>query len=101
MQSYYFILQLNNTLISNQPLGNNYQFIKWMPNGGLQFQINQNQRKTIPTEILMLAYHIDIRNNRINSPILINKKWLKSNGYSDWCFIEVISFLLENYNQLL
>ena len=46
----------------------------------------------------MIAYHIHIRNNRINNPIIINQNWLKANGYSEWCFIEVIEYLLNNYD---
>ena len=98
MKGHSFILELHNSLVPNQFLGNNFRFLKWMSNGGLQFQINTRQNKTIPAEILMIAYHINIRNNRINKPIIINQNWLKANGYSDWCFIEVIKYLLTNYS---
>ena len=93
-----FLSFLRNELSPNQLLGNKYHFIKWMPNGGLQFRINESQQKSIPAELLMLAYHINIRNNRISNPIVINQQWICSNGHSDWCFVEVINYLLENYN---
>jgi len=93
-----FLSLLRNELIPNQLLGNRYHFIKWMPNGGLQFRINASQQKSIPAELLMLAYHIHRRNNRISSPIAINQQWICANGHSDWCFVEVINYLLENYD---
>jgi hypothetical protein len=93
-----FLSILHNELMPNQILGSNYIFLKWMPNGGLQFKINQSQKKSIPAEMLMIAYHIHIRNNRISSPVLINQQWIFANGHSDWCFVEVINYLLENYN---
>lgn len=101
MDGYYFILKLHNSLIPNQLLGNNFRFVKWMRNGALQFEINTNQRKVIPTEILIIAYHIHIRNNRINTPIIINQNWLIANGHSEWCFIEVIVYLLNNFDHNL
>jgi len=97
MEGYSFILQLHNSLIPNQLLGNNFRFVKWMRNGGLQFKISANQRKTIPVEILMLAYHIYSRNKRIKRKVLLNVNWLKANGYSDWCFIDVLKFLVKTY----
>jgi hypothetical protein len=33
-----------------------YKFIKWMRNGGLQFRINAEQAKTIPAELIVMAY---------------------------------------------
>lgn len=98
MEGYFFLLQLHNSLLPNQLLGNKFRFVKWMRNRGLQIQINTNQRKTIPAEILMIAYHIKIRNNRVNTPIIINQNWLLANGHSDWCFIEVIEYLLNNFS---
>ncbi len=92
-----FLSILHSELIPNQILGSNYIFIKWMPNGGLQFKINESQQKSIPAEMLMMAYHIHMRNNRISSPVLINQQWICANGHSDWCFVEVINYLLENY----
>lgn len=101
MIGYSFLLQLHNSLIPNQLLGTKYRFIKWMKNGGLQIQINTKQRKAIPAEILMMAYHIHKRNEQIRSPVPLNQKWLKSNGHSDWCFNEVILWLLENHDHNL
>jgi hypothetical protein len=98
MEGYLFIQKLQKSLTPNQLLGNNFRFVKWMQNGGLQIQINADQRKAIPAEILMVAYRIKIRNNRIRTPIIINQKWLIANGFSDWCFIEVIEYLLNNYD---
>lgn len=98
IQSLGFLSKLHDELIPNQILGTNYIFIKWMPNGGLQFRINQSQKKSIPAEVLMMAYHIHTRNNRISRPVLINQHWICANGYSDWCFVEVINYLLENHN---
>jgi hypothetical protein len=93
-----FIANLHNQLTPNQSLGNNYLFVKWMQNGGLQFQINTTQQKSIPAEVLILAYHIHERNNRVSQPIVINNQWLCANGHTDWCFAEVINFLLNNYS---
>jgi hypothetical protein len=97
IQGIQFLLNLQNRLVPNQLLGDNYHFIKWMPNGGLQFRINANQQKSIPAEILILAHHIYRRNNRVTNPITINHQWLCSNGHTDWCFVEVLNFLLNNY----
>ncbi len=96
IKGYLFLLKLQKSLLPNQNIGGNYTFIKWMPNGGLQFRINKNQCKSIPAELLILAYHIHIRNNKIKHPISINYQWLYSNGYLDWCFVEVINHLLNN-----
>jgi hypothetical protein len=91
-----FLTILYNSLVPNQRIGN-YDFIKWLENGNLQFRINQNQKKSIPPELLMMAYHIHLRNSRIQEPVNINYQWLCANGYSDWCFSEVINFLLRQY----
>jgi hypothetical protein len=96
MLGHSFLVKLQKSLFPNQLIGDNYHFDKWMPNGGLQFKINNTQRKTIPAEILMLAYHIHLRNNRVNTPTLLNQRWLRSNGHTEWCFIEVINWLLQN-----
>jgi hypothetical protein len=98
IQGLRFLSKLHDELIPNQFLGTKYIFIKWMPNGGLQFRINQSQQKSIPAEVLIIAYHIHTRNNRISSPVLTNQQWICANGYSDWCFVEVINYLLENHN---
>jgi hypothetical protein len=97
IEGFRFLSILHNELTPNQILGSNYIFIKWMPNGGLQFRINESQQKSIPAEILMLAFHIYRRNSRISNPILIDQQWINANGYSDWCSIVVINYLLENY----
>jgi hypothetical protein len=97
IEGFRFLSILQNELVPNQILGSNYIFIKWMQNGGLQFRINESQQKSIPAEMLMLAFHIHRRNNRISNPILINQQWICSNGHSDWCFVEIINYLLENY----
>jgi hypothetical protein len=97
IEGFRFLSILQNELVPNQLLGSNYIFIKWMENGGLQFRINESQQKSIPAEMLMLAFHIYRRNNRISNPILINQQWICSNGHSDWCFVEIINYLLENY----
>lgn len=97
---YLFLTHLNNSLIPNQRIGN-YIFIKWLNNGNLQFRINANQTKSIPSELLMLGYHIHLRNARIQQPININQQWLCANGHSDWCFIEVINYLLNHYDHNL
>ncbi len=93
-----FLELLISQLVPGQLLGNKYHFIKWMPNGGLQFQINPTQQKSIPAEILILANHIYQRNNRVSNPIEINNQWLCANGHSDRCFVEVINYLLVNYD---
>ncbi len=93
IEGYQFIIDLQNTLIPNQPIGK-YTFIKWMSNGGLQFRINQSQKKSIPAELLALAYHIKNRNTKIKHKVILDQKWLATNGYTDWCFIEVINFIV-------
>ena len=90
IEGYRFLTTLREELIPNQLLGNKYTFLK--------FRINESQRKSIPAEILMIAYHVHRRNNRITNPVLINQQWICANGHSDWCFVEVIIHLLENYN---
>jgi hypothetical protein len=97
---YLFLIHLHNSLIPNQLIGN-YNFIKWLRNGNLQFRINANQTKSIPPELIMLAYHIHFRNTRIQQPVNINQQWLCANGHSDWCFVEVINFLLNDYSHNL
>ena len=98
--AYSFLLHLHNSLSPNQPIGNHYHFSKWMPNGSLQFRINNKQEKSIPAALLVMAYHIHVRNSRINRQILLDRNWLNSNGYTDWCFEEVINYLINHYAPL-
>lgn len=98
IKGYLFYLNLCKSLTVNQNIGENYHFQKWMPNGGLQFRINDKQYKSIPAELLILAYHINLRNIRVQQPININHQWLCANGHSDWCFVAVINYLLNHYN---
>ena len=95
---YRYLLHLRNSLTPNQQIGCKYHFVKWLRNGNLQFRINENQNKSIPAELIMLAYHIHVRNARIERPIIINIQWLRSNGHTDWCFINVLNCLLNNYS---
>ena len=74
-----------------------YKFVKWLKNGNLQFEINKKQKKSIPSELIMLAFHIRKRNKKIKNKVEINQKLIKITGHSDWCFLEVILFLLDNY----
>ena len=60
----------------NAQLGN-YTFKKWLKNGNLQFEINPNQKKSIPPELIMMAYHIKKRNDKINFIIISLFKTLK------------------------
>ncbi len=98
IKGYLFYMKLFGVLTAEQNIGGNYHFEKWMPNGGLNFRINYNQNKSIPAELLILAYHIHLRNSRIQQPININQQWLCANGYSDWCFVEVIKYLLTHFD---
>jgi hypothetical protein len=95
--SYSFLIKLHNSLSPNQNLGGDYYFTKWMKYGELQFKINEKQKKSIPPEIIVLAYHIHKRNKKIKNKIKIDQSWLKANGYSDWCFIKVLQFLVNTY----
>ena len=94
---YLFFLNLRKSLIPNQQIGD-YQFTNWLDNGNLQFRINESQAKSIPAELLMLAYHINLRNARVQQPTSIDIHWLNANGHSDWCFVEVINYLIIQYN---
>jgi hypothetical protein len=94
---YSFLIRLHNSLSPNQNIGGDYFFTKWMKHGGLQFKINDNQKKTIPPEIIVMAYHIHKRNKKIKAKINIDQLWLKANGYSDWCFIKVLQYLVKTY----
>jgi hypothetical protein len=98
IKGYFFLLQLHNSLYPNQRIGGKYIFVKWMGDGGLQFEINKRQRKSIPPEIIILAFHIHNRNKKTRKKININQEWLKANGYSDWCFIDVLQYLLKTYD---
>lgn len=98
IKGYKFILYLHNVLIPNQQLGK-YSFIKWMPYGGLQFRINENQSKTIPAELIALAFQIKIRNLKIKNKVVLNQNWLRANGHTDLCFIEVITVLIGTYGK--
>ena len=69
-----FLSFLRNELSPNHLLGYKYHFIKWMPTGGIQIRINESQQKAIHAVLLMLAYHINIRNNRLSNPIVINQQ---------------------------
>ncbi len=92
-----FLVKLHNSILPNQKIGDKYIFIKWMTHGGPQFQINNTQKKSIPPEIIIMAYHIHKRNKKIKTKININQDWLKANGYSDWCFIDVLQCLVNTY----
>jgi hypothetical protein len=96
---YLFLLELHNSITPNQNLGGEYQFIKWLSNGGLQFKINDKQKKSIPPEVIVIAYHIHKRNKKIKSKIIFNQVWLKSIGHSDWCFISVLNYLIKTYDK--
>ena len=74
-----------------------YKFVQWLKNGNLQFEINERQKKSIPPELIMLAYHIKKRNNKTKFEIKIDYVWLVNNGHTDWCFIDVINFLISTY----
>lgn len=89
-----FYLKLKGILKSGDKIGtkSNYRFNKWMKNGGLQFAINSKQNKTIPSEIIIAAYHVK------NRDVEINQKWLEANGHTDWCFPEVLNFIIEKYS---
>jgi hypothetical protein len=93
----FFHKRLYESITPNENIGGDFYFIKWMKNGGLQFKINDKQKKSIPPEIIIMAYHIHKRNKKIKSKIDINRDWLKVNGYSEWCFIEVLKYLVDAY----
>lgn len=97
IKGYEFILHLQTVLLPEQSIGK-YHFVKWMNNGGLQFRINKTQLKTIPAELLALSFFITLRNRKIKNKVIINKKWIIANGYSDWCFVEVINVLINNFS---
>jgi hypothetical protein len=62
-----FLVKLHNSILPNQKIGDKYIFIKWMTHGGPQFQINNTQKKSIPPEIIIMAYHIHKRNKKIKT----------------------------------
>jgi hypothetical protein len=96
-KGYSFLIRLHNSLSPNQNTGGDYHFTKWMKHVELQFKINGNQKKSIPPEIIVMAYHIHKRNKKINTKINIVHSWLKANGYSNWCFIKVLKYLVKTY----
>jgi hypothetical protein len=80
INSYSFLMRLHNSLSPNQNLGGDYYFTKWLNNGNLQFIINNNQKKSIPPEIIMMAYHIHKRNKKIKTKIDTDQYWLKAHA---------------------
>lgn len=80
----------------NAKLGK-YTFKKWLKNGNLQFEINSKQKKSIPPELIMIAYHLKKRNDKLKYEVSIDYRWLVTNGHTDWCFIEVINYLVNIY----
>ena len=43
VKGYLFLLQLHNSIYPTQLIGSKYIFIKWVGEGGLQFEINKSQ----------------------------------------------------------
>jgi hypothetical protein len=94
-----FYFHLRNSIPQDEALSENgrYKFVKWMKNGGLQFYISENQKKTIPPEILIVAYYAKGRKVGNLPPIRIDYDWVRQNGQDNYCFSEVINYLIEKY----
>ena len=75
-----------------------YEFIRWLENGNLQVRINENNSKSIPAEIIIAASYARNRTVGDNPTIIINNNWIINNGQDNWCFENVINYLLDMYN---
>lgn len=94
-----FYFHMRESILANQQLSEDgkYKFVRWMKNGGLQFSINETQKKTIPSEILIIAFYANGRRVGNHPPIRIDNDWIRQNGQDNYCFSEVINYLLSNY----
>ena len=89
-----FILNQGDTLC----IDGRYEFIRWLENGNLQVRINEDNSKSIPAEIIIAAAYARNRTVGNNPPIVINDNWIINNGQDNWCFDNVINYLLDTYN---
>lgn len=92
--AYYAYLQ--NILVPGMNLGNGYSFNGWLlkPDGtkSLQFNISQNNRKSIPRNIIISA------RNAYNNQTNIDNNWLIQQGCNrGWCLVHVLNYLFQQY----
>jgi hypothetical protein len=102
MNGIYFYFKLRVILQHGEIIGitNRYSFIRWMENGNLEFAINENQKKSIPAEIIIAAFYARGRRVGQNPPIIIDDGWVIRVGQDNWCFDEVLNALINNYGDL-